>query len=95
VHHVLYKLNKYSSYSAKIRIESKKSIGMAKILLSTAWMFFRSYFLQRGFLDGQPGFLFAVFNAQGTFYRGIKQIYKDKEISNLPKLSSSEDELCN
>lgn len=95
VHHVLYKLNKYSSYSAKIRIESKKSIGMTKVLLSTSWMFVRSYILQRGFLDGQAGFLFAVFNAQGTFYRGIKQIYQDKELKNLPKLIDSEDKLCN
>ncbi|HEN4759280.1 TPA: glycosyltransferase family 2 protein, partial [Legionella pneumophila] len=30
VHHVLYKLNKYSSYSAKIRIESNEKVGLVK-----------------------------------------------------------------
>lgn len=47
-------------------------------------MFFRCYFLQRGFLDGKAGFLLAVFNAQGTFYRGIKQLYHDSQLSKLP-----------
>lgn len=95
VHHVLYKLNKYSSYSAKIRIESNKSIGLIKILLSTVWMFSRCFFLQRGFLDGRTGFLFAVFGAQGTFYRGIKQIYKDNDINKLPNVNNAKEEkLC-
>ncbi len=79
VHHALHKINQYSSYSAKIRLESKKNQGLAKTMLGTAWMFFRCYILQRGFLDGKLGFLFAIFSAQGTFYRGIKQIYQDKE----------------
>lgn len=86
VSHVLYKLNKYSSYSAKIRIESNKSTGFSKVFLSTSWMFFRCFILQRGFLDGKLGFLFALFSAQGTFYRGIKQIYSDKNIDKLPHL---------
>lgn len=85
VSHVLYKLNKYSSYSAKIRIESKKSTGLMRTLIGTSWMFFRCFVLQRGFLDGKLGFLFALFSAQGTFYRGIKQIYSDSNINQLPK----------
>ncbi|WP_298625009.1 glycosyltransferase family 2 protein [uncultured Legionella sp.] len=93
INHVLYKLNKYSSYSAKIRIESNKPIGFIQILLSTSWMFGRCFILQRGFLDGKLGFLFAVFSAQGTFYRGIKQIYKDRNIDELPSLTTKEDEL--
>ncbi|KGP62708.1 glycosyl transferase [Legionella norrlandica] len=95
VHHMLYKLNKYSSYSAKIRIESNKRIGLIKVLLSTFWMFNRCFFLQRGFLDGRAGFLFAVFGAQGTFYRGIKQIYKDSDIKRLPSIDNTkEEQLC-
>ena len=47
-------------------------------------MFFRCYFLQGGFLDGKIGFLFAVFSAQGSFYRGMKQLYPDYEIDKLP-----------
>lgn len=87
VSHALYKINRYSSYSAKIRITDKKQKGIWKTLVSTSWMFLRCYVLQRGFMDGSAGFLFAVFNAQGSFYRGIKQIYPDKTHSdNLHEL---------
>src|SRR5581483_4831227 len=33
------------------------------------WMFFRTYILRAGFLDGREGFLLAVANAEGTYYR--------------------------
>ncbi len=91
VSHVLYKLNKYSSYSAKIRIQNKKKPNLTRVLASTMWMFGRCFFLQRGFLDGKLGFLFALFSAQGTFYRGIKQIYKDSHIHELPAINNNED----
>lgn len=78
VSHALYKMNRYSSYSAAIRIKEKKPASFLKTMLGTSWMFFRCYFLQRGFLDGREGLLFAVLNAQGTFYRGMKQLYHDR-----------------
>ncbi len=86
VSHALYKINRYSSYSAKIRREKNQSPNFIKILLGTGWMFFRCYFLQRGFLEGKVGFLLAVFNAQGTFYRGIKQFYPDSQLNQLPNI---------
>ncbi|MBI2785805.1 MAG: glycosyltransferase family 2 protein [Legionella longbeachae] len=93
VSHVIYKINKYSSYSAKTYIAKKRKPNFIKILASTSWMFFRCYILQRGFLDGKIGFLFAVFNAQGTFYRGIKQLYQDLNIEQLPALAKSTEDL--
>ena len=42
-------------------------------------MFFRCYILQRGCLEGASGFILAVLQAQGTFYRGIKQLYPDSQ----------------
>lgn len=84
VSHALYKINRYSSYSAKIRIKNNKRIGIGKTLVNSSWMFFRCYVFQLGFMDGLPGFLFAVLNAQGSFYRGIKQIYPDQQINELP-----------
>jgi glycosyltransferase involved in cell wall biosynthesis len=77
VSHALTKLNRYSSYSANIRKAHKAPPSFFSILISTGWMFFRCFTLQRGFLDGKAGFLLAVLNAQGTFYRGIKQHYPD------------------
>jgi glycosyltransferase involved in cell wall biosynthesis len=83
LHHVLYKINRYSSYSAKIRILEKKESSFIKTLASTGWMFFRCYFLQLGFMDGKLGFLFAVINAQGSFFRGMKQLYPDEQSVDL------------
>jgi len=34
--------------------------------------FIRTYFLKRGFLDGSHGFMLAVSNGEGTYYRYIK-----------------------
>lgn len=87
VSHALYKVNRYSSYSAKIRLNKDGTPGFLSILLSTGWMFFRCLILQRGFLDGKVGFLMAALNAQGTFYRGIKQLYPDLELKKLPPIS--------
>ena len=84
ISHALYKINRYSSYSAKIRIKDHKTSCFSKTMASTIWMFFRCYFFQGGFLDGKIGFLFAVFSAQGSFYRGMKQLYPDYEIDKLP-----------
>lgn len=78
ISHALYKINKYSSYTAHIRLQKKQSASLGKVIGATGWMFLRCYLLQKGFLDGKAGFLMAVFNAQGTFYRGMKQIYPDK-----------------
>lgn len=87
VSHVLYKINRYSSYSARTRIKDKKTVGLGRGLLNSGWMFFRCYFLQRGFLDGKAGFLFAIFSAHGAFYRAVKQAYPDADINK--KLSES------
>lgn len=85
--HALYKINRYSSYSAKVRLSKKRPPSFLKILIGAYWMFFRCYFLQRGFLDGKEGFLLAYLNAQGTFFRGFKQLYRDETYRKLPPLS--------
>lgn len=79
VSHAITKMNLYSSCSAKIRIEQKRSPSLIKILLGSWGMFFRCYIAQGGFLEGKTGFLLAVMSAQGSFYRNIKILYPDKE----------------
>jgi hypothetical protein len=32
----------------------------------------RGYLIKRGFLDGRLGFVLAVYNAEGTYYRYLK-----------------------
>ncbi|MFC3909615.1 glycosyltransferase family 2 protein [Legionella dresdenensis] len=85
VTHALAKVNRYSSYSARVRLEKNhgKPPSLTKVLFSTCWMYYRCLILQLGFLDGKAGFLMAVLNAQGTFYRGIKQIYPDRAAKKI------------
>lgn len=84
VSHALYKMNVYSSYSATMR-KKNRSPRFMKTVLGAWWMFFRCYFIQGGFLEGREGFLLAVLSAQGSFYRGIKIIFHDKEESGCSK----------
>lgn len=78
ISHAIQKMDRYSSYSAQIRLAEKKPISLTRACLGAIWMFLRCYVLQRGFLDGRAGFILAILNAQGSFYRGIKQLYPDK-----------------
>lgn len=90
ISHALYKINRYSSYSARIRLKKNKRPVFSSIIISTCWMFFRCLVLQRGFMDGKAGFILAVFKAQGTFYRGIKQLYPDITVTKQLPLGNDD-----
>ena len=79
ISHALHKMNAYSSYSAKMRREKKRSPSFSKSFFGAWWMFFRCYFIQFGFLEGKDGLLLAMLSAQGSFYRNIKILYHDKD----------------
>ena len=69
---VLRKMDQYSTAGAhKLYAVGKKS-SLSKAVLRGAWSFFRTYVLRAGFLDGRKGFMLAVSNAEGTYYRYIK-----------------------
>ena len=78
VSHALEKINRYSSATALLRQQAGRRTSLLRICSATLWMFIRTYFIQFGFLDGRAGFLLAIFNTHGTFYRGIKQLYPDR-----------------
>jgi len=42
------------------------------------WTFIRTYFLRAGFLDGKEGFMLAISNAEGTYYRYLKLMVINK-----------------
>ena len=79
ISHALQKMNTYSSYSASMRKTRGRKPSLLKTVLGASWMFFRCYVIQGGFLEGKDGFLLAVLSAEGSFYRGIKMIYHDKQ----------------
>ena len=46
------------------------SLGSA--VAHAAWTFMRTYVFKAGFLDGREGFMVAVSNAEGVYYRYLK-----------------------
>jgi len=71
---VLNKMNWFSTDGAKMHLESGKSSSLLKAVGRGLWTFFRTYVLRAGFLDGRHGFMLAVSNAEGTYYKYIKLI---------------------
>ena len=72
---VLDKVNRYSTEGAELKLARGQRSSVAKALSHAFWTFFKGYLLKGGFLDGREGFLLAVSNAEGCFYRYVKLIY--------------------
>lgn len=73
---VMHKANRYSSLGAE-KIVHKK-ISMAFALVHGLWSFVKHYVFKRGFLDGWAGFVIALGNFEGTFYRYVKALEMQK-----------------
>lgn len=72
---VLDKINIYSSANAQKHYVQGKKSSLTKAIFHGLWAFVRTYVLQAGFLDGREGFMLAVSNAEGTYYRYLKLMY--------------------
>ncbi len=72
---VLDKINRYSKAGAQQRQARGETSHLGKAIYKGMWTFVRTYFLQRGFLDGREGFILAVSNAEGAYYRQLKLMY--------------------
>ncbi len=69
---VLYKVNQYSSAGAQMMQQRGRKITLVGAVVRGMWSFFRTYILRGGILDGGEGFMLAVSNAEGTYYRYLK-----------------------
>lgn len=69
---VLHKVNQYSSAGAQMMQRRGRRVTLTGAVLRGLWSFVRTYFLRAGFLDGREGFMLAVSNAEGTYYRYLK-----------------------
>ena len=67
---VMHKANRYSSLGAQ-RV-ANRPISMWTAMGHGLWSFVKHYLFKRGFLDGWPGFVIALGNFEGTFYRYVK-----------------------
>jgi glycosyltransferase involved in cell wall biosynthesis len=66
------RVDRYSTAGAEMLIASGRRVSFAQGVTHGMWSFFRAYVLRLGFLDGRAGFLLAVANAEGTYYRYMK-----------------------
>ncbi|MDE3021227.1 MAG: glycosyltransferase family 2 protein [Pseudomonadota bacterium] len=76
---VLAKVNAYSTAGALEMGRKNRRGGLCKAVLHGFWAFTRTYFIRRGFLDGTEGFMLAVSNAEGTYYRYVKRMLLDRK----------------
>jgi glycosyltransferase involved in cell wall biosynthesis len=65
-------MDRYTTLAAEELVSRKTKIGLSKLILDPAWTFVRSYFLQRGFLDGLEGLTIAHMAAIYTFLKYAK-----------------------
>ena len=69
INQFLQKVIKYSDLASK----DKKTCLFLVVVLKSFYTFFKTYFLQLGFLDGYRGFIIAVSNFNGKFFRYSKR----------------------
>ena len=72
IEEALEKLNTYSSAGAQILLKKERKSSILEAFLRGFWMFFRTYFIKLGFLDGREGFVLAIINAENSFYKYAK-----------------------
>jgi glycosyltransferase involved in cell wall biosynthesis len=68
----LSRMDRYSTAGAEMLVASGRRVFFFSGISHGVWTFLRTYILRAGFLDGREGFLLAVANAQGAYYRYMK-----------------------
>jgi glycosyltransferase involved in cell wall biosynthesis len=68
----LSRMDRYSTASAQTIIASGRRVSFLAGIGHGFFAFLRVYVLRGGFLDGAEGFLLAVANAEGSYYRYMK-----------------------
>lgn len=76
---VLNKVNSYSTIGAQMAFEKSKKSSLSKAILHGLSTFVKSYIFKLGFLDGREGFILAVSNAEGCYYRYLKLMYLNEK----------------
>ena len=76
---LLAKIDHYSSAGALMLHKKNRTSSLKQAVAHALWAFLRSYILRAGFLDGREGFMLAVSNAEGTYYRYLKLMLLNKK----------------
>jgi len=78
------KMQRYSSLGADKLARRGVRAGLASAFLHGLGAFVRIYVLKRGFLDGWAGFVIALGNFEGTFYRYAKLAERQQQLNTPP-----------
>jgi glycosyltransferase involved in cell wall biosynthesis len=81
---LLDKLNRYSSAGAAAYVGRGKRASLSRAVRHALWTFVRTYLLRAGFLDGREGFMLAVCNAEGVYYRYAKAWLLQRRARDIP-----------
>lgn len=73
------KMDRYSTLNAQKLMNRGKQTTFCAAFTHGVWSFLRGYFIRLGFLDGKAGFLIALLNAQGSFYKYAKLYYQQRK----------------
>jgi glycosyltransferase involved in cell wall biosynthesis len=65
-------MDRYTTLAAEEIVARRKPVSTHRLLVDPAWTFFKTYFLQRGFLDGVEGMAIAYMAALYTFLKYAK-----------------------
>jgi glycosyltransferase involved in cell wall biosynthesis len=65
-------MNRYTTLAAQQMHEQGRRAGFFDVVVHPPAAFFRNYVLKRGFVDGMPGFIISVMNAQYVFLKFAK-----------------------
>jgi glycosyltransferase involved in cell wall biosynthesis len=76
---VLRKMDQYSTAGAQMQKQRGRKVTLTGAVLRGMWSFVRSYIIRGGILDGQEGFMLAVSNAEGTYYRYVKLLLLNRK----------------
>lgn len=74
----LCRMDRYSTARAQMIVDSGRKVSFLTGIVRGFWTFVQTYFIRLGFLDGREGFLLAVLNAEGTYYRYMKAWLKGR-----------------
>lgn len=69
---VLAVVNRYSTLGAEQKHNNGQRSGLVKAVLHGLAAFVTTYIVKAGFIDGRYGFMLAVSNAEGTYYKYLK-----------------------
>ncbi len=72
IENILYKMNYYTSFSARERLRQNKKTSIFVAILRFWLTFLKDYFFRGGIKYGYKGFIIALLNGNGAFFRHMK-----------------------